>query len=46
MKKEKHPVYRLALLLMLLALALGIVMLVFSVLEGQGIWPVPGTRSL
>ena len=46
MKKEKHPVYRLILAGLILALALGVVMLVISILEGQGIWPAPGTQRL
>ena len=46
MKKERHPVYHLILAALILVLALGAVMLVFSVLEGQGLWAAPGAQRL
>lgn len=36
MKKEKHPVYRLILFLLVLLLALGVWLLVFALLTGAG----------
>ena len=46
MKKERHPVYRLILAALTLVLILGVVMLVLSILEGQGIWVAPGARQI